>query len=387
LSSEGGEENVAKRPRRFGEEDDGSGGRWKNNPLLRLPRRLIGKLARQWTGATLTVAAWFRRLSVRAKIVVVTQLAVLILALGGIASTRGARSASYLGGGVAASRRSIEVSYSGFLDLVEQQQTKAPDALGIGTKRPTAAGSKLASGAAGTVVPVMDQVRIGTDRIMYRLYRPTLSTASASASSSPVALGSAVDGSNDQRTILPARILQRQRQRRQQQQRQPRRVAEFITAYTKKVSASPELVKILRDNGVPFAAAPQPNASVLALAVRSFLVTFYFLILWRLYQTISGATGGGGGSSLKDSPGKLARASELPLASFDDIQGIDDSKQEVMELVDTLRYPEKYAILGARAPTGLLLEGSFGSAFLVLTIRGIVLANPASHQHLWRSHR
>lgn len=34
---------------------------------------------------------------------------------------------------------------------------------------------------------------------------------------------------------------------------------------------------------------------------------------------------------------------------------------EVMELVDTLRHPEKYAILGARAPTGLLLEGPPGT--------------------------
>jgi len=72
------------------------------------------------------------------------------------------------------------------------------------------------------------------------------------------------------------------------------------------------------------------------------------LILWRLYQTVSGA---GGGSS-KDVPGKLARASDLPMASFDDIQGIDDAKMEVMELVDTLRFPDKYAVLGARAPTG-----------------------------------
>ena len=71
---------------------------------------------------------------------------------------------------------------------------------------------------------------------------------------------------------------------------------------------------------------------------------------------------GGGSGSNSDTPGKLASpVGNLPLASFQDIQGIDDAKLEVMELVDTLRNPEKYAILGARAPTGLLLEGPPGT--------------------------
>jgi ATP-dependent metalloprotease FtsH len=97
------------------------------------------------------------------------------------------------------------------------------------------------------------------------------------------------------------------------------------------------------------------------MALRSFMVAFYCLILFRLYQSISGASGAGN----KDVPGKLA-SSDLPMASFEEIQGIDDAKLEVMELVDTLRNPEKYAILGARAPTGLLLEGPPGTGKTML---------------------
>ena len=41
-------------------------------------------------------------------------------------------------------------------------------------------------------------------------------------------------------------------------------------------------------------------------------------------------------------------------SAFDDIQGVDEAKQSVMELVDTLRNREKYALVGARAPTGLV---------------------------------
>ena len=72
----------------------------------------------------------------------------------------------------------------------------------------------------------------------------------------------------------------------------------------------------------------------------------------------------GGGSG---APGKLATFSPgEPLVKFDDIEGIDDAKFEVMELVDTLRNPKKYEILGARAPTGLLLEGPPGTGKTML---------------------
>lgn len=55
-----------------------------------------------------------------------------------------------------------------------------------------------------------------------------------------------------------------------------------------------------------------------------------------------------------DSTGRIARNSANPENSvtFNDIEGIDEAKYEVMELVDALRNPGKYSILGARAPKG-----------------------------------
>jgi ATP-dependent Zn protease len=297
------------------------------NPLPRLI-----KLAQTVSNFAYRLLARFRGLSKRAQRIIVAQAIILVLVFGAVSRNvyvKTTSAASFSGG----SRRSIEVSYSSFMDLVEEQPPLRT--LNQSPGKPILGPKRSEGGLAGSM-PVMDNVRIGSDRIVYQLRRPPATAAT------PL-LESTTAGAPAKRSLLS--------RPRQQQQRRP----DYVTAYTRKVSASPELVQLLRKNGISFSAAAQPSASVLALTVRSFLVTFYFLILWRLYQTVSGAGGGGSG---KDAPGKLAQASELPLASFDDIQGIDESKQEVMELVDTLRNPEKYAILGARAPTGLLLEGT-----------------------------
>ena len=301
------------------------------NPLQSLLLRLIQRV----TNFAYRAASRFQSMSRRAQRLVVAQGIVLILACGGLARTAYINHAPTSNGSPFSSRRPIEISYSSFLDLVEQQNARHLTSL-------------RAKSPSNPPVPLIDHVRIGNDRISYRLYRQPTSPPLQEA---PVSSLPVKGGSKQRQHLL----------RPTSSSTQPK----FVTVFTKKVAASPELVQLLRSHDVPFAAAPQPRTSVLALTVRSFLVTFYFLILWRLYRTVSGGGGVGGGGG-QDVPGKLARTSELPLASFDDIQGIDESKQEVMELVDTLRYPEKYAILGARAPTGLLLEGPPGTGKTML---------------------
>jgi hypothetical protein len=178
----------------------------------------------------------------------------------------------------------VEIPYSSFLDLVER--------------------SGSAKGGASSSV-TMDNVRISPDKLVYRLTQNGLSS----------------EGDESQR---PKQIM----------------------CYTHKVAASPELIGSLHKQGIPFSDAPRQRANAAGMAVRSIIIGFYMLILFRMYRTFSGNGGSG------DTPGKLASKSSLPLASFNEIQGIDGAKAEVMELVDTLRNPDKYSILGARAPTG-----------------------------------
>lgn len=52
--------------------------------------------------------------------------------------------------------------------------------------------------------------------------------------------------------------------------------------------------------------------------------------------------------------------------TFDDVAGCDEAKQEVMEVVDFLKHPEKYRELGAKIPHGVLFEGSPGNGKTLL---------------------
>ena len=224
--------------------------------------------------------AKFKSLSKKAKTIVAMQLLAVMLIFGGMAKT------AYTKHFQPAAGPPVEVPYSSFLDLVERS------------------GSAKVGGSASSVK--MDNVRISSDKVVYRLTQD----------------GPSNDGDNSDNS-------------------------KRVMCYTYKVAASPDLIGSLHKQGIPFAAAPRQRANTAGMALRSVIIGFYMLILFRMYRTFSG----NGGSA--DTPGRLASRSSLPLASFNEIQGIDGAKTEVMELVDTLRNPDKYSILGARAPTGM----------------------------------
>ena len=55
-----------------------------------------------------------------------------------------------------------------------------------------------------------------------------------------------------------------------------------------------------------------------------------------------------------------------PTVTFDDVAGVDESKQELTEVVEFLKYPEKFSSLGARIPRGVLLVGPPGTGKTLL---------------------
>ncbi|MDP2861082.1 MAG: ATP-dependent zinc metalloprotease FtsH [bacterium] len=57
---------------------------------------------------------------------------------------------------------------------------------------------------------------------------------------------------------------------------------------------------------------------------------------------------------------------DLPKTTFNDVAGVDEAKQELAEIVDFLRHPEKYEAVGARTPKGVLLVGPSGTGKTLL---------------------
>jgi len=97
--------------------------------------------------------------------------------------------------------------------------------------------------------------------------------------------------------------------------------------------------------------------------ISMLLPIFIFFAIWLfLAKKMSKGMGGILGAGRSD---KLIN-SERPNVKFDDVQGVQEAKDEVVEIVDFLKYPERYIELGAKIPKGLLLVGPPGTGKTLL---------------------
>lgn len=94
---------------------------------------------------------------------------------------------------------------------------------------------------------------------------------------------------------------------------------------------------------------------------------FPFLIIIAIWMFFAGRMqkSMGGGILGMGSSKKLVN-SEKPKTKFDDVAGVQEAKEEVLEIVDFLRFPDRYVELGAKIPKGVLLVGSPGTGKTLL---------------------
>ncbi|MCK9373492.1 MAG: ATP-dependent zinc metalloprotease FtsH [Sulfuricurvum sp.] len=94
---------------------------------------------------------------------------------------------------------------------------------------------------------------------------------------------------------------------------------------------------------------------------------FPFLIIIAIWMFFAGRMQKSmGGGILGMGNSKKLVNSEKPKTKFDDVAGVQEAKEEVLEIVDFLRYPDRYVELGAKIPKGVLLVGSPGTGKTLL---------------------
>ena len=126
------------------------------------------------------------------------------------------------------------------------------------------------------------------------------------------------------------------------------------------------LTRVLTEKEVVInARAPDAGRSIflsllLGLAPALLLVGF-FVWLSRRQSRGGGVLGGFGRSTAR----RLERGGQQRV-TFDDVAGIDEAEQELVEIVDFLKNPERYSRLGARIPRGVLLYGPPGTGKTLL---------------------
>ncbi|MDY6794125.1 MAG: ATP-dependent zinc metalloprotease FtsH [Actinomycetota bacterium] len=126
-----------------------------------------------------------------------------------------------------------------------------------------------------------------------------------------------------------------------------------------------ELVQQLEDKGVEF------SGRLESTFWRDFLLTwilpigFIVLIWFFVFRRFSKRLGGAGAMSFGQSKVKIYdRSGER--VNFDDVAGLDEAKQELREIIDFLRQPQKYRRIGAYIPKGVLLVGAPGTGKTLL---------------------
>jgi cell division protease FtsH len=124
--------------------------------------------------------------------------------------------------------------------------------------------------------------------------------------------------------------------------------------------------------GIDLVYSPDKNRNI-AMAADFFLqYGLIFLIGFVAIQTLAATRGGGGGAGGANSPFNFGKSKALLSeekdikVKFADVAGCEDAKADLQEVVDFLKNPTKYSVLGAKIPKGCLLAGPPGTGKTLL---------------------
>ncbi len=156
---------------------------------------------------------------------------------------------------------------------------------------------------------------------------------------------------------------------------------------TAEISESMDFLQVLSDQGIDLASVPLEFKNeqmkgvwldLITAIVPTVLIIGFILFMMR---QASGGAGSGGAFSFGRSKAKLyaeeggeeeegkegkSKADKKKRTTFDDVAALEEAKEELKEIVEFLKMPQKFAALGARIPRGVLLVGPPGTGKTLL---------------------
>ena len=152
--------------------------------------------------------------------------------------------------------------------------------------------------------------------------------------------------------------------------------AEMITSITSRLSGGnnevkgivystvplndPSLLPLMDETQVEYYAVHEKNNYFLDILISWIVPLILLVIVWRFIFKRMGNMGGNNVMSFGQNNAKIVAEEDLN-TRFDDVAGCEESKEELIEVVDFLKNPKKYTEIGGKIPKGVLLVGPPGT--------------------------
>jgi cell division protease FtsH len=131
---------------------------------------------------------------------------------------------------------------------------------------------------------------------------------------------------------------------------------EELPVYRTVAIGDPDIIKLMDEHKIAYYAVSQQGGAILNAVLSWVLPIVLLIIVWRFVMKRMG------GNVLSVGQNKAVIIAEGDIVTrFKDVAGVDEAKEELMEVVDFLKSPAKYTAIGGKIPKGVLLVGPPGT--------------------------
>ncbi len=128
-----------------------------------------------------------------------------------------------------------------------------------------------------------------------------------------------------------------------------------------------DVKQIIKDNNLTTTIENKTNDTTLIDLLMSILPFAFLILIWVYVMRRMGGGGMAGGLfGIGKSRAKMFDETKVTKVTFADVAGLEGAKEEVQEIVDFLKNPDKYTALGGKIPRGALLVGPPGTGKTLL---------------------